>query len=35
MSFEDVHKKNKDANIREIQKKRQENYDKVAASLGF
>ena len=34
MSFEDVHeKKNKDANIREIQKKRQENYDKVAASL--
>lgn len=35
MSFEDVHKKNKDANIQEIQKKRQENYDKVAASLGF
>jgi len=33
MSFEDVHKKNKDANIREIQNKRQENYDKVAASL--
>jgi hypothetical protein len=35
LSFEDVHKKNKDSNIREIQKKRQENYDKVAASLGF
>jgi stage V sporulation protein SpoVS len=33
MSFEDVHLKNKDSNIREIQKKRQESYDKVAASL--
>jgi hypothetical protein len=30
-----VHGKNKNADIREIQKKRQENYDKVAASLGF
>jgi hypothetical protein len=35
MSFEGVHGKNKNADIREIQKKRQENYDKVAASLGF
>lgn len=35
LSFEDVHKKNKDANIREIQKKRQENFTKMAASLGF
>lgn len=33
MSFEDVHKKNKGANIRQIAKKRQENYDKVASSL--
>jgi hypothetical protein len=35
LSFEDVHLKNKDSNIREIQKKRQENYDKVVATLGF
>jgi hypothetical protein len=34
-SFEQVHGNNKDANIREIAKKRQEHYDKVAASLGF
>jgi len=34
-SFEDVHRKNKDANIREIASKRQENYDKVAKSIGF
>jgi len=33
MSFEDVHKSNKNANIREIAKKRQENYDKLAATL--
>jgi len=33
MSFEDVHKSNKNANIREIAKKRQANYDKVASSL--
>jgi hypothetical protein len=33
MSFEDVHTKNKDANIRQIQKKRQEEYERVAASL--
>lgn len=33
MSFEDVHKKNRDANIQEIEKKRTAKYQKVAASL--
>ena len=33
MSFEDVHKKNRDANIKEIEKKRTENFQKVAAAL--
>ena len=33
MSFEDVHKKNRNANIQEIEKKRTEKYQKVAASL--
>jgi hypothetical protein len=32
-SFEQVHANNRDANIREIAKKRQECYDKVASSL--
>jgi len=32
-SFEDVHKKNRDANIRKIAEKRQENYDKVASAI--
>ena len=35
VSFEDVHKKNKMANIVAIQAKRQELYDKVAESMGF
>jgi len=33
VSFEEVHKKNKNANIGEIAKQRQEKFDKVAASL--
>lgn len=33
MSFEDVHKKNQNANIGEISRKRQEKFDAVAASL--
>jgi len=33
ISFEDVHKKNKNANIGVIAKQRQEKFDKVAASL--
>lgn len=32
-SFEQVHASNKDANIREISKKRQEHYDKVVSTL--
>ena len=32
-SFEDVHKKNRDANIGEIEKKRSEKFQKVAATL--
>mmetsp|Transcript_3930 Transcript_3930/g.5170 ORF Transcript_3930/g.5170 Transcript_3930/m.5170 type:complete len:552 (-) Transcript_3930:200-1855(-) len=35
MSFEDVHTKNKMANIGAIQTKRQELFNKAAASLGF
>jgi hypothetical protein len=35
LSFEDVHAQNKNSNIGEIQTRRQENYDKVVASLGF
>jgi hypothetical protein len=35
LSFEDVHKKNKNANICEIAKKREEKFASVAASLGF
>lgn len=34
-SFEQVHASNKDANIRDIANKRQEQYDQVAAALGF
>lgn len=33
LSFEDVHKKNRDANIKEIEEKRTEKFQKVAASL--
>lgn len=35
MSFEQVHKKNKNANIGEIQKKRQAKFDALASSMGF
>eukprot|EP00523_Entomoneis_sp_CCMP467_P009947 CAMPEP_0168739338 /NCGR_PEP_ID=MMETSP0724-20121128/11405_1 /TAXON_ID=265536 /ORGANISM="Amphiprora sp., Strain CCMP467" /LENGTH=545 /DNA_ID=CAMNT_0008786725 /DNA_START=61 /DNA_END=1698 /DNA_ORIENTATION=+ len=35
VTFEDVHKKNKMADIGAIQVKRQEVYDKVSASMGF
>lgn len=35
MSFEEVHKKNKDANIGEIQKKRQLKFEALSASMGF
>ncbi|KAL7581150.1 hypothetical protein ACA910_005943 [Epithemia clementina (nom. ined.)] len=35
VSFEDIHKKNQMANIVAIQAKRQELYEKVAASIGF
>lgn len=35
MSFEDVHKRNRDAAITEIAKKRDEHFSKVAAALGF
>lgn len=34
-SFEEVHKNNKDANIGEIQKKRQTKFDSLSASMGF
>jgi len=33
LSFEDVHKKNRDANIGEIEKKRAEKFNQVAATL--
>ena len=35
VTFEDVHKKNKQANIGKIDEKRQENYKKVADTLGL
>ena len=34
-SFEEFHKKNKDANIGEIQKKRQAKFESLASSMGF
>ena len=34
-SFEEVHKKNKNANIGEIQKKRQKKFDDLSSSMGF
>jgi hypothetical protein len=35
VSFEEMHKKNKDSNIGEIQKKRQATFDSMSAAMGF
>jgi hypothetical protein len=35
VSFEEMHKKNKDSNIGEIQKKRQATFDSMSSAMGF